>query len=148
MEYSDMSCVPHTSIFIDIETAGLNPRKHPIIQLAGVAVDHHLEPIEAFEAKVRFDERLAKRTSLRKNHYRRGLWAREAKEPEEVARSFADFLRRYATTPMLASDGSTRNVARLVAHNASFDGPFLQTWYKRLHIFLPARYCLTNGFLL
>src|SRR5215469_13613715 len=93
-------------IFFDLETAGLNPKRHPIIQLAAIAVGAtNLEPIEAFEAKLRFDERQANANSLRKNHYRRGLWAREAMEPEEVAKHFSDFLRRHATIPMLASDG-------------------------------------------
>src|SRR5713226_5801631 len=93
MAYSGMSDVSPKLIFVDLEAAGLNPKKHPIIQLAAIAVDHHLEPLEAFEAKIRFDEREANRNSLRKNHYRRGLWAREAHEPEEVAKKFAEFLR-------------------------------------------------------
>jgi DNA polymerase III epsilon subunit-like protein len=130
----------HKLICFDLETAGLNPKRHPIIQLAAIAVDHELEPIEAFEAKIRFDEAQANRNSLRKNHYRRSIWAKEALEPEEVARSFADFLRRHATVPMLSSVGKPYNVAQLVAHNASFDGTFLQAWYERLGIYLPARY--------
>jgi DNA polymerase III epsilon subunit-like protein len=135
-----MSDAAQKCIYFDLETGGLNPKRHPIIQLAAIAVDHHLEPVEAFEAKVLFDEREANRNSLRKNHYHRGLWAREAREPEEVARSFADFLRRHATVPMLSSDGHPYYVAQLVAHNATFDGAFLQAWYERLRIFLPARY--------
>ncbi len=135
-----MSDASQKIIFFDLETGGLRPKRHPIIQLAAIAVDHHLEPVEVFEAKVRFDEREANRNSLRKNHYRRGLWAREAHEPEVVANKFAEFLRRHATVPMLASDGRLYYVAQLVAHNATFDGAFLQAWYERLHTFLPARY--------
>src|SRR5262249_20123792 len=127
-------------IFFDLETGGLNPKRHPIVQLAAIAVDCHLEPVEAFEAKVRFDERTASRNSLRKNHYSRGLWAREAFEPEDVAVNFAAFLRRHATHTLLASDGRPYQVAQLVAHNATFDGAFLQAWYERLDTFLPARY--------
>jgi DNA polymerase III epsilon subunit-like protein len=140
MAYSGMSPASQKSVFIDLETAGLNPKRHPIIQIAAIAVDDHLEPVEAFEAKVRFKECDANRNSLRKNHYHRGVWAREAHEPEEVARDFAAFLRRHATVPMLASDGRPYQVAQLVAHNATFDGAFLQAWYERLHIFVPARY--------
>src|SRR5438132_10519081 len=127
-------------IFFDLETGGLNPARHPILQVAGIAVDANLEPIETFEAKIRFDERKANRNSLRKNHYRRGIWAREALEPEEAARKFADFLRRHASIPMVGSDGRPYHVAQLVAHNSSFDGEFLQAWYERLNLFLPARY--------
>jgi DNA polymerase III epsilon subunit-like protein len=140
MAYSAMSDASQKIIFFDIESGGLNPKRHPIIQLAAIAVDELLEPVEVFEAKVRFHEREANRSSLRKDHYRRGLWAREAREPEEVAKSFAEFLRRHATVPMLASDGRPYYVAQLVAHNATFDGAFLQAWYERLHTFLPARY--------
>src|SRR5713226_2283167 len=140
MAYSAMSDASQKIIFFDLETGGLIPKRHPIIQLAAVAVDDQLEPVEAFEAKVRFDEREANRNSLRKNHYRRGLWAQEASEPKEVTKDFADFLRRHATFPMIASDGRPYQVAQLVAHNASFDGAFLRTWYERLHTFLPARY--------
>src|SRR5712692_11444528 len=106
-----MSATSQKLICFDLETGGLNPKRHPIVQLAAIAVDRHLEPVEAFEAKIRFDEREANRNSLRKNHYRRGLWAREAHEPEEVAKHFADFLRRHATVPMLSSDGRPYYVA-------------------------------------
>ena len=135
-----MSDTSHKLVFFDLETGGLNPRRHPIIQLAAIAVGDDLRPIEAFEAKVWFDEAQANRNSLRKNHYHRGRWSREALEPEEVGRSFAEFLRRHATVSMLSADGGEYRVAQLVAHNASFDGTFLQTWYERLHLFLPARY--------
>jgi len=127
-------------VFFDLETGGLNPTRHPIIQLAAIAVDQHLQPIETFEAKIRFDEQKANRNSIRKNHYHRGVWAKIALEPEVVARNFGAFLRRHATIPMVASDGSSYRVAQLVAHNAQFDGEFLQTWYQRLFEYLPARY--------
>jgi DNA polymerase III epsilon subunit-like protein len=127
-------------IFFDLETAGPNPKRHPIIQLAAAAVDHALQPIEAFEAKVTFDPRTAISNSLRKNHYSRGTWAKEAREPEVVAVDFAAFLRRHATVPALAANGDSYEVAQLVAHNATFDGEFLRAWYERLGIYLPARF--------
>jgi DNA polymerase III epsilon subunit-like protein len=129
----------HKIVLFDLETGGLSPKRHPIIQIAAIAVDHRLEPLEAFEAKVRFEEREASRHSLRKNHYHRGLWAKEALEPQEAANRFNDFLRRHATYPMISSSGRSYFVAQLIAHNASFDGPFLQTWYERLDTFLLAR---------
>jgi DNA polymerase III epsilon subunit-like protein len=95
--------------------------------------------VEAFEAKIRFDERRANRNSLRKNHYHPGTWAMEAQEPMDVARAFADFLRRHATVPMTSAKGDAYFVAQLAAHNAAFDGPFLQSWNERLGVFLPAR---------
>lgn len=140
MAYSDMECVRQKIIFFDLETGGLNPNRHPILQLAAIAADENLESVEAFEAKIRFDEQRANRNSLRKNHYRRGIWVREALEPDDAARKFAQFLRRHTSVTMLGSDGKPYQVAQLVAHNAHFDGEFLQSWYARLYEYLPARY--------
>jgi DNA polymerase III epsilon subunit-like protein len=126
-------------VFFDLETAGLNPKRHPIIQIAAIACDNECEPLEAFEAKIRFDERNANKHSLRKNHYHPGVWAKEAQEEIDAAHRFVDFLRRHATIPMTSSKGAEYQVAQLVAHNAAFDGPFLQAWYERLGIYLPAR---------
>ncbi|HZZ26776.1 MAG TPA: 3'-5' exonuclease [Pirellulales bacterium] len=126
-------------VFFDLECAGLDPKRHPIIQIAAIAVDEALEPIEAFEAKLRFDVQRANKNSLRKNHYHPGIWAKEGREPEEIARTFAEFLRRHATIPMMGATGSSYAVAQLVAHNADFDGSFLQAWYERFGVYLPAR---------
>lgn len=123
----------------DLETAGLDPKRHPIIQLAAVAVDQHLDAIEAFEAKIRFDKKKANAHSLRKNHYHPGVWAQEAQDPKAVAQEFAAFLKRHATVPTLSARGKSYQVAQLVAHNGAFDGPFLATWYDKLGIFLPAK---------
>lgn len=128
-----------TLIFFDLETAGLDPKRHAIVQMAAIAVDSTLTPLEAFEAKVQFDERRANKNSLRKNHYHPGLWAKEAQHEEQAAKSFAEFLRRHASVPMTSASGETYHVSQLVAHNAAFDGPFLQAWYDRLKTFLPAR---------
>jgi len=126
-------------VFIDLETGGPDAKRHPIIQLAAIAVDASCEPIEAFEAKLRFDRKKANAHSLRKNHYHPGVWAKEAREPKEVALEFAAFLRRHAAVAALSAQGKTYQVAQLVAHNAAFDGPFLSIWYEKLGIYLPAR---------
>jgi len=39
----------------------------------------------------------------------------------------------------IAANGSAYRVAQLVAHNAAFDGPFLQAWYEKHGVYLPAR---------
>jgi DNA polymerase III epsilon subunit-like protein len=61
-------------------------------------------------------------------------------QEHEAAGLFAAFLKRHASSTVLSSEGSSRCLAQLVAHNAAFDGPFLQAWYERLGVFLPARY--------
>lgn len=126
-------------VFFDLETGGLDPKRHPIIQLAAVAVDEQLEVLEAFEAKIKFNPRHAKAQSLRKNHYHPGVWANDAREPKDVAQDFSAFLRRHASVPVLSGQGKPYHVAQLVAHNAAFDGPFLAAWYDRLKLYLPAR---------
>lgn len=126
-------------VFFDIEAAGTDPKRHPIIQLAAIAVDQELEILEAFEAKLKFDPRKAKAHSLRKLNYHPGVWAKEAREPAETAQEFAAFLRRHATVPALSGRGEPYHVAQLVAHNAAFDAPFLTTWFEKSGIYLPAR---------
>jgi DNA polymerase III epsilon subunit-like protein len=126
-------------VFLDLETGGPDAKRHPITQLAAIAVDANCEPIEAFEAKLRFDKNKANAYSLRKNHYHPGVWAREARDPKEVAIEFAAFLKRHSAAAALSAQGKAYQVAQLVAHNAAFDGPFLMAWYERLGIYLPAR---------
>lgn len=125
-------------VFFDLETGGLDPKRHPIIQLAAIAVDVHLEVLEAFEAKIRFNLKCASANSLRKNHYHPGVWAKEAREPKDVAVEFAKFLRRHAGSAQLSAQGKSYEVAQLVAHNAAFDGPFLINWFEKLDLYLPA----------
>ncbi|MEX2171073.1 MAG: 3'-5' exonuclease [Pirellulales bacterium] len=126
-------------IFFDLETGGIDPKCHPIIQLAAVAIDEQLEVLEAFEAKIKFNPRQAKAHSLRKNHYHPGVWANAAQDAKVVVKEFSDFLRRHASVPALSAQGKSYHVAQLVAHNAAFDGPFLTAWFDKLGLYLPAR---------
>lgn len=126
-------------VIFDVETGGIDPKRHPIIQLAAVAVDARLEVQEAFEAKIRFNPKCANAHSLRKNHYHPGVWAKEAREPRDVAGDFAKFLRRHAGTPALSARGESFHVAQLCAHNAAFDAPFLTAWFEKVGVYLPAR---------
>jgi DNA polymerase III epsilon subunit-like protein len=128
-------------IFCDLETAGLEPGRHPIIQIAAVAVDSELCELESFEIKIRFADAEADPNSLSANHYSKELWKREAVEPAKAAKQFSRFLRRHATIDMLSRDGKAYRIAQLVAHNGErFDGPFLHAWYRKLGLFCPARY--------
>jgi DNA polymerase III epsilon subunit-like protein len=135
----DQNC--GTLVFVDLETGGPNPNRHPIIQLAAIAVDGRtLSTLEAIEIKIQFDETKANKYSLRKNGYSRKSWNDNALQETVAAKRFAGFLRKHAGFHALAKDGREFRLAQLVAHNAAFDGPFLQAWYKRLDIFLPARF--------
>lgn len=128
-------------VFVDLETAGLDPATHPIIQIAAIAIDSSLNELESIEFKIRFDESTADRKSLGKDRYSPTLWKREALGPRVAAQKFARFLRRHASFDMQSKDGNPYRVSQLVAHNAErFDGPFLHAWYRRQAVYCPARY--------
>lgn len=128
-------------VFFDLETGGLDPLKHPIIQIAAIAVDEQLNELETFERKVDFDLDLADKEALLKNSYDREVWDRESCPDVRVCDELTRFFKRYADVEMTSKAGKPYNVAQLIGHNADrFDGPFLQNWYKRLNQFMPAAF--------
>ncbi len=126
-------------VFVDIETAGLQTWR-PIMQIAAIAVNSAFRELEVFEEKIRFDERQAVQRTLRKRHYSRARWNREARRDRDVAVDFGAFLARHATVDVSSGRGKPFVVAQLVAHNAEFDGPFLRMWFERMGLFFPGAY--------
>jgi len=127
-------------VFFDVETGGLDPARHPIIQIAAIAVSGSGEKVEAFERKLQFQEQACDAEALKINHYDREVWARDAVPATRGARDFSGFLERHASIEMFSKRTQRPySVARLAGHNAaSFDGPFVQAWFRRQSIFLPA----------
>ena len=119
-------------VFVDVETAGLKSSPK-IIQIAAVAIDADLNEVESFETKVRFEP-----SKMTKGSFEPTLWKRIANQPEKAADEFAAFLRRHATVDMVSKAGNPYQLARLAAHNASFDCPLLEKWYRDLGSFFPA----------
>jgi DNA polymerase III epsilon subunit-like protein len=132
--------MPAKFVFVDIEPAGHNPRRHPLLQVAAIAVTRELEEVEAFEAKLQFVEAQATKASLRKASYSRAQWARESLPPRRAAQEFSAFLKRHATVPVLGLGGRERRVAQLIAHNAEFDSSFIQAWFEGQEFYYPARF--------
>ena len=124
-------------VFVDLETAGLEPWR-PIIQIAAIAVDCNLQEIERFEAKLRFERKFANPKSLRKASYSPQRWEEEAQPAATVMAQFTGLLRRHATVDQTSSKRRVFQVAQLVAHNGAFDGAFLAAWFDRFGEFLPA----------
>lgn len=128
-------------VFVDLETGGLDPQRHAITQIAAIACDESLNELETFECKCRFKPESADPEALALNSYNADVWAREAIDPREACSRLSEFLKRHADVRMLSKAGREYWVAQLVGHNAAtFDGPFLQAWYKRLDQWMPAGY--------
>jgi DNA polymerase III epsilon subunit-like protein len=126
-------------VFFDLETGGLNPAVHPVIQLAAIAVDEWGHELDTFEQKIVFSVADCDPAALEINHYDEATWKKSAIGAQSAAAIFSEFLRPFAWVEMRSKRGSAYRVARLVGHNAAtFDGPFLQQMFKRAGVFLPA----------
>lgn len=131
----------HRITFFDLETGGMNPKRHPIIQIGAVTVNHDFSAFKQFERKIIFDESRAEQQALAMNSYDRELWKREAVKPSEAAKAFAKFLSQAADVPKVSKwSGKKYKVAQLAAHNAAFDRGFIFPWFKQLDIFFPAEW--------
>lgn len=129
-------------VFFDLETGGLDPSRHPITQMAAVAVDADLQEIEHFECKVDFDRTAADPQALSVGRYCPEIWAAEQIPCKQACFTLAAFLKRHADLRMVSQrTGSEYWVAQLVGYNATtFDGPFLQSFFKDRQCFLPASF--------
>lgn len=127
-------------VFFDLETGGLDPDRHPIIQLAAIAVETKgWKELEALSMRILFDAKSAETEALAMNHYDPELWRAEGIAPSAAMERFSALLKRHATVAKTSKAGKPYKVAKLAGHNAaSFDGPFIRAWYKRLGAFLPA----------
>lgn len=129
-------------VFFDLETGGLDYTKHPITQIAAIAVDADLREIDSFQAKLDFDRNAADPRALDIGRYSPEIWTAEQKPCSAVCAELAKFLAKYADIRMISQrNGSEYWVAQLVGYNATtFDGPFLQALYRNHQCFLPAAF--------
>lgn len=131
-------------VFIDLECGGLDPKRHPIIQIAAIAFDSEWEERERFEVKLKFDEADCDPEALKKICYDRRLWALHAVEPLTAHHRLSYFLREHATIEKTSRAKQVPyHLAQLFAHNAPFDSAFLWHWHDSLRsehhgLFLPA----------
>lgn len=126
-------------VVFDLETGGLDPERHPIIQFAGIALNHRWEEIDAMEVKIRFNPADCDPQALERNSYNPEIWAREAHpETQAISRITAFFDSHKTMRKVSKHYGNSYLVARLCGHNAAnFDGKFLAAWYKRNNKFCP-----------
>jgi DNA polymerase III alpha subunit (gram-positive type) len=126
-------------VVFDVQTSGLDPSRHSVIQFAGLAVEiPSWRALEASEVKIRCDEAKADPEALRVNRYDRELWKKEAVTEAAALTTIARFLERHATLEKMSRAGEPYYVARPCGHNSRFDAEFLYKWFKRADEFLPA----------
>jgi DNA polymerase III epsilon subunit-like protein len=126
-------------IFFDLETTGLDPELHTIIQIAACAVDKATyDVLEDFEVKIKFRVDKADPEALEGNSYDKDVWAREAVSPYQARDLFIAFIEKYKTVPKIAKgSGRVYNVAQMAGYNsgtiyAGFDMLFFHEWNKKL----------------
>lgn len=124
-------------VFFDLETGGLEPGKHPVIQFAGIALDGAWNEVEALEFKIAFNVSAAEPVALAVNHYSAEAWA-EARHPGLAVSAMGDFFRRHSTLRKLSKAQRPYTVARVAAHNARFDCDHLGAFFKARNVFCPA----------
>jgi DNA polymerase-3 subunit epsilon len=130
---------PGFLLFLDVETSGLDPERHEIIQVAAVVVDRAFKEHAWLEYKLPFDEVAAEQEALDMNHYDPEVWAKKAVDPLKFMGHLEGICRTFASVRMVAKrTGKPFFVAQMAGHNAErFDFEFLKAMYKRLDRFLP-----------
>lgn len=123
-----------TTVFFDLETGGTE-EKHPVIQLAAVAVRDWKE-VDALECKVSFQEKECDPEALALNGYDRAVWDAKAVMPMVAASNFRTFLEKHADLTLVsARTGRPYRAARMAGHNVvAFDIPRLRTFMDRARI--------------
>lgn len=128
------------TVFFDLETSGLNPQKHEIIQIAAVALNDDFKEIDRFgPLRLKFNIDAASPEALKINHYDAALWE-DAISQKQLVGDFSNFLKKHSTVKMISRAGNPYFVAQLAGHNiARFDIPFLLETFVCAGRFCPIR---------
>ena len=129
-------------VFYDIETSGLVPNKHDIIQIAAIAFSiesGNWHELEEFEIKLEFDLEKADPEALENNCYNKEVWEKEAMTQKRAIRVFSDFLGKHSDVKRVGKkSGKAFFCCRTAGHNIkNFDDPFVRAFFKRMDIFCP-----------
>lgn len=133
------------TVYIDLETGGLDIQRSPIIQIAAIATTEG-QIVEEFERKVLFDFEKADPEALKLNSYDATLWDAAGISEAGAITALSEFLKRHSTLEMTSQrTGRPYMVAQLAGHNAaSFDGPMLRSAYVRNSAFFPASFLVLD----
>ena len=129
-------------VFYDIETSGLMPDKHDIIQIAAIAFSiesGEWNELEEFEIKLEFNLEKADPEALENNCYNKEVWEKEAVPQKRAIRVFSDFLRKHSDVKRTGKkSGKEFLCCRTAGHNIkNFDDPFVRVFFKRMNVFCP-----------
>lgn len=106
-----------------------------MVEMAAIAVDSTLTELGSFDAKLQFDRQFVSPDFLRNPSYASRAWNVRTRRACDVARAFAESLRRHTNVDVRARRGPVYRLAQLVIHNAYFDGPLLQAWLEQMDLF-------------
>lgn len=126
-------------VFIDTETGGLDPTKHPITQWAGVAVEAGRE-IESLDLKIQAEDNELDLVARRLIGWPGAeKWRQMGAIPEaDAAKKIAEFLAKHYGTQMASGrTGKPFNVARAAGFNVQFDIDFTRAMFARNDLFFP-----------
>lgn len=114
-------------IFIDLETGGLDPDKHQIIQFGGVACEKKqgFPIVEEHEVKIQLQPGRYTREALDMNSYDYRAWELEGMSQTGAVQNIKLFFQRHATWERTSKNGRRYKVAELAGHNLQFDIGFL-----------------------
>lgn len=117
------------TVYFDLETGGIELR-HPVIQIAAVAVDDGtMAEAGSFEQKVAFNEEAADPEALRINHYTAEAW-KDALKPIDATMQFSEWLKPFSSVEKLSKRNTPYRIAKLAGYNAvTFDAPRLKALY-------------------
>lgn len=117
------------TVYFDLETGGIEMR-HPVIQLAAIAVDEVLNECGTFEQKISFDPALCDAEALAVNHYTAEAW-KDAAARSNIATIFSKWLKPFSSLARISPrTGAGYNLALLAGFNSvTFDGPRLKALY-------------------
>lgn len=125
-------------VFFDLETSGLDPERHEIIQIAAIAVQRgDFRELERYETYVAFDLDKADAAALEVNGYKPELWA-GAPSQAQACTEFGAFLRGHADLQMTSKAGKPYRVCQVAGYNVGFDCGFLGATFRRQGEFCPA----------
>ena len=117
-------------IFVDLETSGLSPEDHDIIQIAA----KDILTGDRFNQLMNFKLSNASPEALRINNYDEEKWAEEAVSQRKGYIDFREFLANHTGQERVNSKtGEKYAVAVLIGHNIDgFDMRFLKNWEARM----------------